>query len=97
MARTKKAYGIDADGKALRTQVAVVRNYLEENPEHRVSQKFVTDKWGFTRLSAIIFIIKDDLKAEGGKLVVNDRRMSVLNRFGNMTHPKEYWIETATA
>ena len=81
------------DGKAMRTQVDVIRNYLQANPEHRVSQKFVADKWGFTRLSAIIFILKDDLEREGGKQFVNDRRMSVLNRFGNMTHPKEYWIE----
>lgn len=96
MARTKKSYGIDSDGKAMRTQVAVVRNYLEENTDHRVTQKFVTDKWGFTRLSAIIFVLKDDLRREGGKLVVNDRRMDVTNRFGNKTFVKEYWIENTT-
>ena len=93
---SKKSYGVSFDGKTLRTQVSVIRNYLLENPEHRVSQKFVTDKWGFTRLSAIIFILKEDLEREGGKFVVNDCRMSVLNRFGNMTHPKEYWIEEAS-
>ena len=90
---SKKNYGFDMDGNAMRTQVAVVRNYLEENPNNRVTQKFVTDKWGFTRLSAIIFILKDDLDREGGKQIVNDRTIKVLNRFGNVTHPKEYWIE----
>ena len=56
MKNTNKSYGIDADGATMRTQVAVVRNYLQENPNNRVTQKFATDKWGFTRLSAIIFI-----------------------------------------
>ena len=94
MARTKRIYGVDADGKAMRTQVAVVRNYLQENPNHRVTQKFVSEEWGFTRLSAIIFILKDDLLREGGKQVVNDCRIEVVNRYGNITRPKEYWIET---
>ena len=77
----------------MRTQVSVIRNYLLENPNHTVSQKFVTDMWGFTRLSAIIFTLKDQLEDEGNFFVVRDRRMDVVNRFGNMTHPKEYWIE----
>ena len=57
---SKKIYGVSADGSAIRTQVAMVRHYMEETG-NRVSQKFVTDKWGFTRLSAIIYILKDDL------------------------------------
>lgn len=92
----KHIYGINANGDAMRTQVSVIRNYLEECPNHKVNQKFVTDAWGFTRLSAIIFNLKDDLEKEGGFLVVKDRRMDVPNRFGNMTHPKEYWIESNT-
>ena len=96
MAKTKKNYGIDLNGKTMRTQVAVVRNYLEENPSHKVSQKFVTDKWGFTRLSAIIYILKDDLEHEGNKQVVADEFKSCTNRFGNKTHYKEYWIEDTT-
>lgn len=90
----KQSYGISDNGNTMKTQVAVIRNYLEQNPEHRVTQKFVTDRWGFTRLSAIIFDLKDQLRAEGGKQVVKDQRLSVTNRFGNMTHPSEYWIET---
>ena len=89
---SKSSYGVDMDGNAMRTQVAVIRNYLQENPEHRVSQKFVTDKWGFTRLSAIIYILKEDLRREGNKQVVNDRTITVVNRFGNPSRPKEYWI-----
>ena len=90
---TKKSYGVDASGKAMRTQVAVIRNYLMEGKHNRVSQKFVADRWGFTRLSAIIYLLKDDPEREGGEYAVFDQRMSVLNRFGNITHPKEYWIE----
>ena len=92
---TKREYGIDANGDAMRTQVAVVRNYMEQTGSP-VTQKFVTDKWGFTRLSAIIFNLKDDLEEEGGSQVVKDRRIEVINRFGNKTHCKEYWIESST-
>lgn len=97
MARTKKSYGVDLNGNSIRTQVGMVRNYLEENPNNRVSQKFCTDKWGFTRLSAIMFVIKDDLEREGGKQVVADTFVTGLNRFGNTTRYKEYWIEDTTA
>lgn len=92
MESTKRSYGIDANGDAMRTQVAVVRDYMEttKNP---VTQKFVTDRWGFSRLSAIIFNLKEDLDNEGGTQVVRDRRLDVINRFGNKTHCKEYWIE----
>ena len=82
------------EGNSMRTQVAVVRNYLEKNPGSVVTQKFVTDKWGFTRLSAIIFNLKDDLESEGGKQVVSDRFVEGVNRFGNTTRYKEYWIST---
>jgi len=89
----KNTYGVGIDGQTLRRQVDVVRNYLESDPNNRVTQKFVTDKWGFTRLSAIIFVIKDDLEREGGNKEVCDCRLTVTNRFGNPTHPKEYWIQ----
>lgn len=98
MARANnRDYGIDAEGATMRTQVAVVRNYLQSNPNNRVTQKFVTDKWGFTRLSAIIYILKDDLEREGGKLFVNSRRISVPTRFGTISHPTEYWLESTVA
>ena len=95
MARTKKSYGVDADGNAIRTQVKMVRNYMEETGKS-VTQKFVTDKWGFTRLSAIIYTLKDDLEREGNKQVVADKFVTGVNRFGNATHYKEYWIESTT-
>ena len=95
MESAKRSYGIDANGDAMRTQVAVVRDYLERT-KNAVTQKFVTDKWGFTRLSAIIFLLKEDLDEEGNKQVVKDRRLEVINRFGNRTHCKEYWIEDNT-
>lgn len=94
MERAKKSYGIDAEGATMRTQVAVVRNYLQENPQNRVTQKFVTDKWGFTRLSAIIYDLKADLEKEGGKQFVNSRKIEVVNRFGNNSRPSEYWLES---
>ena len=96
METTKRSYGFDANGDAMRTQVAVVRDYMAST-RTSITQKFATDKWGLTRLSAIIFDLKEDLDKEGNKQVVKDRRLEVINRFGNKTHCKEYWIEDIVA
>lgn len=91
----KRIYGIGMDGSPLRTQASAIRSYMKETG-NKVSQKFVTDKWGFTRLSAIIYIIKDDLARENKGEYIADRFVSCTNRFGNPTHYKEYWIESST-
>ena len=88
----KKNYGISETGQAMRTQVAVIKNYCLETG-NRVSQMMVTEKWGFTRLSAIIYILKDVLASEGGKYRVCDEIVSCTNRFGHTVHYKEYWLE----
>lgn len=90
----KKSYVVTDEGDALRTQVAVVRKYMEDG--HRVTQMGCTQMWGFTRLSGIIYILKDDLEREGGRQVVRDEYVSGINRFGNKTHYKEYWIENVS-
>jgi len=74
------------------TQVAVIKDYCI-NTGKRVSQAMVTAKWGFTRLSGIIYILKDQLEREGGVYAVCDERVSGINRYGNKCHYKEYWIE----
>lgn len=88
----KTNYGIDLNGDAMKTQVAVIKNYCLETG-NRVSQMMVTEKWGFTRLSAIIFILKDVLETEGGRYKVCDEMVSCTNRFGNTVRYKEYWLE----
>lgn len=95
MAGTKHSYGLGANDNPLHTQVAIIKDYCI-NTGNKVSQKFVTDKWGFTRLSAIIYILKDELEAEGGVYKVCDERVSCTNRFGNKTYYKNYWIESTT-
>jgi hypothetical protein len=92
MATIKKSYGQDAGGNDMSTQVAVIRDYCISTGK-KVSQAMVTERWGFTRLSAIIFILKDQLEREGGIYTVCDERVSGLNRFGNKVNFKEYWIE----
>ena len=88
----KKSYGRDVDGKVLDTQLKVVKAYLMEKPGvHRVTHRFCEEKWGFTRLSDIIFRMKKQLVGTGYE--INDRKLDVMNRWGNITHPKEYWIE----
>lgn len=92
MARTKKSYGQDAGGNNMSTQVAVIRDYCISTGK-KITQAMVTERWGFTRLSAIIFLLKDQLEREGGVYTVCDEFVSGYNRFGNLCHFKEYWIE----
>lgn len=83
-------------GAPLHTQRAVIKDYCISTG-NRVSQKWVTDKWGFTRLSAIIFDLKREFEEEGNVYVVKDATVTGVNRFGNETRYKEYWVETTTA
>ena len=92
MATIKRGYGTDEDGNLMSTQVAVVRNYCIKTGK-RVSQKMATAKWGFTRLSAIIYNLKDRLEREGGKWAVRDELVKSVNRYGDTCRFKEYWLE----
>lgn len=88
----KRSYGRDVDGKALDTQLKVVKAYLMAKPGvNRITHNACEKKWGFTRLSDIIFRMKKQLVGTGYE--INDQKLDVMNRWGNITHPKEYWIE----
>ena len=92
MANKKKNYGVDACGNSMKTQVAVIKNYCLTTGR-KVSQMMVTEKWGFTRLSAIIYDLKDQPKRAGGIYEVRDEIATTTNRFGNVVRYKNYWIE----
>lgn len=86
-----KNYGITKDGRVLRTQEDVVLYALEQGTT--VTQLWANEHWGFSRLSAIIFDIKDRLDREGSSFRVRDRICSGANRFGVNCHWKEYYLE----
>lgn len=96
MARTKKSYGLSEEGNLMSTQMAVIKDYCIKTGK-RITQAMVTEKWGFTRLSGIIFKLKEQLEREGNKFVICDEYVSGVNRYGNTCHFKEYWIEEAKA
>lgn len=87
-----KCYGYNAEGLPLRTQEAFMKHYLISTGEH-VTTRTVADKWGFHRLSALIFKLKNQLLMEGGVYVIKDRYCTGPNRFGIRATWKEYWIE----
>lgn len=68
MSKNRPTYGYGHDGKPLETQADVIRDWLLVHPGKGISQKDCTDMFGFTRLSAIIYILKNDygmpIKAE---------------------------------
>ena len=92
MANKKRSYGVDSCGNSMETQVAVIKNYLLTTGK-KVSQMMVTERWGFTRLSAIIYDLKDQLKRAGGIYEVRDEIATTINRFGTTVRYKNYWIE----
>lgn len=86
-----KNYGITKDGRVLRTQEDVVLYALEQGTT--VTQLWANEHWGFSRLSAIIFNIKDRLEREGRNVRVSDRTCTGPNRYGIDSHWKEYYLE----
>lgn len=87
-----KNYGITKDGRILRTQEDVVFYALEEGAT--VTQLWANTHWGFSRLSAIIFNIRERLEKEGRGREVRDRVCTGPNRYGINSHWKEYYLHT---
>ena len=81
---------LTAQGDALYDQRAVVKDLLLRG--ERVSQIQMTQDYGFTRLSAIIFDLKQEFLKEGNKFTIGGERKSGTNRYGNKCHWKEYYL-----
>lgn len=90
----KNVYGYSEDGATYKTQKEMVKAYLIKSGA-RLSHAECAKKFGFLRLSALIFEIKKDLIREGDLThVVRSEVMTGINRYDNSCRWKEYWIET---
>lgn len=90
-----KIYGFGYDGKPLRTQKEVVRNYFITNTGkiNALSHTGCEVKFGFKRLSAIVF----DIEKEDG-ITVSREEMEVPTRYEGITsRPTFYWVEKEEA
>lgn len=89
----KHSMGTDSLGESMDTQRKVILEQMRRG--RRVSQLSVTNEFGFTRLSSIIFDLKKRLEDEGGEYEIRDETVKGTNRYGNACHFKEYWLERA--
>ena len=87
-----KVYGYTADGTPLMTQRDVVRYHLSQG--NSISQAQAWANWGFSRLSAIIYDIKEDLRLENSGSTIVTIPRSGLNRYGIQTDWVEYRLQT---
>lgn len=77
------------------SQSRIVENYLKDG--NRINQMECIDKWGFTRLSALMFIIRDRLMENNENYRVKSAWEKGINRFGRLTKWKNYWLEEIPA
>lgn len=90
-----KIYGYDHEGRPMRRQQDVVRDYMlhHTGKENGMSHSSCEQMFGFKRLSAIVFDIN---KEEGIEISREDRK--VHTRYEGITsNPTFYWIEEAEA
>lgn len=81
-------YGIDRNGKPMCTQAQVVKNWLIVNAGKGISQKECADLFGFTRLSAIIYVLKNKY----GMPIKSEARQCP-TRYQTNSFPTFYWIK----
>ena len=85
----QKVYGYAEDGTPLKTQRDVVRDYLLSTKK-AISQAEAWERWGFSRLSAIIFDLKDEFRNTCHRIVSEDK--SGVNRYGIVCNWTEYKV-----
>lgn len=90
-----KTYGYDSNGRPLRTQKEVVRNYFLNNTgkANAMSHEDCKTRFGFTRLSAIVF----DIQNQDGIAVSRERRTVPTRYEGITAEPTYYWVEQVVA
>lgn len=86
------SYGKTDDGKTMRSQNDVIKNYLITTG-FSLSQQDCIKLWGFTRLSARMYDIRDSIERNNEPYVVCTKMVNGTNRFGMPCKWKEYWIQ----
>lgn len=81
-------YGYDSEGRPMNCQCDVVKNWLLTNAGAKISQKTCTDMFGFTRLAAIIFTLKNDYG-----MPIKSEELACITRYDTSSKPMFYWIE----
>lgn len=86
--RKKNNYGISpVTGKPFRSQWEVIYHYLTERPGHSITSLEAIHEFGFTRLSAIIYTIRERTGVEAARC-----KTVVPTRYGGAVEVTRYWI-----
>lgn len=90
-----KIYGYAFDGTPLKTQKEVVRNYFLTHPgqHNALSHTGCEDKFGFKRLSALVFDIEKE-----DRITIRREERKVPTRYEGITsRPTFYWVDREEA
>lgn len=79
-------YGKSAEGEKLTTQWEFVLDWLKRKPGRAITSKEAIDKWGFTRLSAIVKQIEYHTH-----IVLKREDVQVKTRYGSRVWVTRYW------
>ena len=83
----KSNYGRNVAGNPINSQKHLVLDWLRRRPGKRtITSKEAFDKWGITRLSAVVFDIE---KVYG--IVLKREDIKVVNRYGITCWVTKYW------
>ena len=84
-------YGKDINGRTMRSQNDVIKNYLISTG-FSISQEECTRMFGFTRLAARMFDIRAGIEKNEEPYVVCSKIVVGTNRWGEACRWKEWWI-----
>lgn len=89
MARRNNNYGTNpSTGEPFRAQWEVIYEYLREKPGRKITSGEAINEFGFTRLSAIIYTIRERTGITPAR-----RSIDVPTRYGGLVTVTQYWIE----
>lgn len=89
MARRNNYYGINpATGEPFKAQWEVIYQYLREKRGRKITSGQAINDFGFTRLSAIIYTIRERTGITPAR-----RSIDVPTRYGGLVSVTEYWLE----
>ncbi|MBO7509812.1 MAG: hypothetical protein J6T35_01390 [Bacteroidales bacterium] len=89
----RNKYGINPEtGKVFHAQWEVILHYLREFPTRGITSLEAIHEFGFTRLSAVVYQIK-----ERAGIILPRAKVIVPTRYGGAVEVTRYWIEKPEA